>query len=384
MAKGRNKKSGVALLLVLVTLFLMSIMGYEILFSANVEARISSNARNRLQATYLAQSALRFSLLRLYLYKEARNMADKNKMSVIPDQMIDKIWSERLPQLPLSTMKVSWPGEMQVSILSEGSKIPINLLDANKDRRSDDDKAKSVREQIMAIFKGLSEDEEFDKQYRGLEAKELVDNIKDWVDADDDKEGGGDETSDYQRFQSPYLPRNDRLPVLSELHMIKGWNDDLVKRVAVGNFSVFNTDIEVSPNYISRERLKAQCPDLSNEDLNLIVKKRGESPFKSLDELFAYIQGPEIKNGRNCQKGPLLDLVRESNFVVEGAGIVGRAVRKLKVYVRMTEDAKPGTAPPSPSPTPTTPGSPAGGSPAPAKPKSPLGDPRIIFVEESV
>ncbi len=388
--KARQSKSGVALLMVLVTLFLVSIIGYEIIFAAGVESRISRNARNRLQATYMAQSAVRLSILRLYLYKEAKNISDKSKQNLVPEAQINQIWSLALPPLPLPGMKVSWPGTSTAIIRSEGSKIPINMLDANKHRRSNDEKAKSVKEQITNLIKGLSEDEEFDKLYRGLLPEELVNPLKDWIDADANKEGGGDENNDYERFDPPYTPRNNRIPALSELHMIKGWTDDLIQRIA-GNFSIFNSDTEVSPNFISLTRLKAVCPDLSLEDLATIQKKRFESPFGTLDELFTFItSSPDIKTGARCQKGTLVDLSRESHFIVEGSGLVGDARRGIKLYVRLSEDVPKNqqgqatsSSAASSSPTDSTGATRNPGDPA-SKPKYPLLDPKIVFVEESL
>jgi len=372
-----NSKSGVALLLVLASLFLMSILAYEIIFSTGVEIRIGRNARNRIQATYLAQSSLKFSILRLHLYKEAKNLADTNSQSqaLFSAHVIDQIWSLPFPSLPLPGMKNDWPGEVSGMIRSEGSKIPINLLDGAEHRRSDAQTSTKIQEQIKTLIEGLAQDEDFDKLYRGLLPEDLINPLIDWIDADSNKKGGGDENTDYEKFKFPYTPRNDRIPVLSELHMIKGWTDDLIQRIA-GNFSILNTSYDINPNFISLDRIKAMHPDLSKEDLQVIQKRRFEKPFTSLQEMADFIKSsPDVRNGRDFSFGDLKLLVRETNFIVEGTGVVGDARRSIKLAIRMTEEK---TSNNPDARAPTTPGA---GTPTPKAGK--LLEPRVIFVEDS-
>lgn len=378
-----SRKSGVALVLVMMTLALMAVLAVEIIFASRVDLRIGRNARDRVQASYLAQSSLRFSLLRLYLYREAKNTFDGAGAGAAPAaQIVDKIWSMPLPNLPLPGMEVNWPGETMGRIESEGSKIPINLLDGNKHRGSGKTQVEDVRKQIEALIRGLLEDENFDKQYRGLEPKDLIDPLQDWVDADSDKIGGGDENTDYERLKPPYTSRNDRLPTLSELHMVRGWTDDLIQRMG-SSFSVLNTTLEVNANYISRDRLRALCPKLTNEELAFIERRRFETPFGSMSDLAGLISNsPDIPNGRNCKLGDLKDKKRETIFIIDGTGVVGEARRTLKLGVKILEE-KPKTPPPGQG----TSSSQTAGAADPNDPKNDpnktkLLDPVILTIEE--
>lgn len=379
----KNPRRGVALVLVMMTLALMSVLAIEIIFASRVDLRIGRNARDRLQASYLAQSALRFSLLRLYLYREVKNRMDGAAAQpgmTLPNTITDKIWSMPLPNLPLPGMEVSWPGEMMSRIDSEGSKIPINLLDGNKSRGSGTTQVENVRKQIENVVKGLSEDETFDKQYRGLAAKDLIDPLQDWIDADSEKLGGGDESSEYSRFDPPYMPRNDRISTLGELHMIQGWTDDLIEKVG-RNFSVFNSSLDVNPNYMSLDRIRSLCPQLVSEELQVIQKKRLETPFGTLADLQNFITtSPDIKNGRNCNFGELKDSKRETVFTIEGTGVVGEARRTFKMAVRFMESPAPKAAPGAAS-TPS-PANPSNSNPTSPTTKTKLLDPVVLTIEE--
>jgi general secretion pathway protein K len=377
----KDPRSGVALILVMVSIAFMAIVIVEVIAASRVDLRIAINARNRLQAQYLAQSNAKLQILRLNMYKEVRNLKDGNGNVPIDATMIDRIWNTTMPEYPLPGMKSTWPGGMSGVIKSEGSKIPINLLDGNRHMGFENDDAakaaqKDVKEQITGLINGLLETEEFDEKYRGLEPKDLIDPLTDWVDADNDLQGGGDENREYERLDPPYRTRNFRMPTLSELHMVQGWTDDLVNRLA-GNFSILNTSTKVNPLYVSKERLKAWGPELTAAELAYIDQKRVTNPelFKSMSDLENFVRNdPELRGGDKFTipenlKDSKNQSDREQVFIVESAGIVGSVVRKIRLGIVI-----PAEIPKKPSRSGTTP---------PPEPKpGKLLEPQVAFVEE--
>ena len=370
VAKNASNKKGVALLLVIMTTALMAVISAEIGFASRVDLLIGQNARNRTQAYYLSLSAAKLSLLRLHMYYKIKNLAAGAGAGVIPANMVDRIWSLPLPEFPLPGTPTTWPGKMSAIIESEGSKIPINLLDAHNYRHSSEEKQTEVVNQIKALFTSLFEDEDFDKAYRGLDVQELINNIVDWVDPNNEKIGGGDEEGDYNSQDVRYYPRNDRMPTLSELHMVKGWTDDLYKRIA-GNFSVLNLETTVNANYITTQRLKAIDPKLTQDDLNQVVKRRLTTPFTNLQDMETFITtSPDIKNGRDFKlPADFKDSTAETVFIIEASGQVGdKALRRLRLGVKIPQKALPApTVPPPPTP-----------------PTAELLPPVVITVEESI
>jgi general secretion pathway protein K len=334
----KNSRAGVALLLVMISLALMAVIIVEILAASRVDLRVALNARNRAQAYYMALSSARLQMLRMHMYKDARNLGSAGGVT-LPPQLIDLIWSQPVPPLPLPGGKSKWPGEFSAKIESESSKIAINLLDGNKNRYSNDAKAKEVANQITRLIEGLLENEEFDALYRGLEPKDLVHPLIDWVDTNEDQVEGGDEARDYERLDPPYRPRNDRMPSISELHLVRGWTDDLVNRLA-GNFTVIGTDTKVNPNYVSLLRIQSWGPKLSQEDLGIIDLRRRLQPFQSLAEMESFIQtDAEIKNGRDFQLPDDLKMgTRETAFRIEATGQVGDARRSIRLFVLIPEE----------------------------------------------
>ena len=66
----RSRKSGVALLLVLFSTLLISIVMIQLSYTGNIDSKINRGNQHRLQSYYLAQSAARMGLLRIHMYKE--------------------------------------------------------------------------------------------------------------------------------------------------------------------------------------------------------------------------------------------------------------------------------------------------------------------------
>ncbi len=393
----KNSKSGIALIVVLVALSFMTVVIMEISSVSRVDIRIAANARNRLQAQYLAVSAARLQLLRLYMYKEVKNIAADNKNLPIPKQMIDQIWTTPLPTFPLtfsaeeltsasnenkneeskaasdetkSTTNIVWPGTFVGKISSEGSKIPINLLDGNIHKGSSEDVAKEVKRQLEELIKGMLQQEEFDEQYRGLDPNDLIEPLIDWIDENQERISGGDEDREYEKLDPPYRSRNDRIPNLSELHMIQGWTDDLIRRIGP-DLSILNIGIEVNPNYVSLNRLKTWGPDLTPEELLLIQTRRLINPFDNLDALEAFVQSdPDIRGGDTFKVPEELkkkSTDTETVFVIEVTGVVGDIQRNMKIgAIILREEGK--IIKKAGEPDETKPGK--------------LVEPQVVFVEE--
>jgi len=339
----KDPRSGVALILVMVSIAFMAIIIVEVIAASRVDLRIAINGRNRLQAQYLAQSSAKLQLLRMYMYKEVANLKAGNSGIPIDDNMIDKIWNVPMPPIPLPGVKSTWPGELSGAISTEGSKIPINLLDGSKYRGSSDDIKASVKKQIETLIAGLLETDEFDEKYRGLEPKDLINPLVDWIDADKDLAEGGDEDREYERLDPGYKTRSDRMPTLSELNMVQGWTDDLILRIA-SNFSVMNIDTKVNPNYVSLVRIKTWGPNLSDSELAHIDQQRRLKPLSSMTDLENLVTSdPEIRGGdpfnipeelkdsKNLSK-------RERVFKIEASGIVAGVRRNIRLGVILLEE----------------------------------------------
>lgn len=372
----KSAKNGVALMIVLVALAFMSVISFELIASSTVDLNIARNARDRMQAYYLAQSAARLSILRLALFKELENMNRAGGAVSVPKDLVARVWSFPLPAFPPPFRKdVDWPGVMQTTIMSEGSRIPINLLDGKIERGSSPEMAQSVRDQLLQVFQQLLEDEDFEEQFgRDLDPEFLVNRLVDWIDTDESRIEGGDESADYDKQSPPVFPRNDRILSLSELHMINGWTDELVQRVRP-HLSVLNNNLKINPNVITLERIRLIEPKLTPQELLTIQTRRMEQPFNELADLENFIRTNEdIRNGREFAfPEGTQSQTSETIFMIRAVGIVNDARRQIELGVRFNELEEPKQDP----------GQGPGGQPGQSKQKK-LSSPLIVFVKEQL
>ncbi|MFM8315712.1 MAG: hypothetical protein ACKOA8_15635, partial [Deltaproteobacteria bacterium] len=151
--KSIQTERGVALLTVLISILIMSLLTIEFQYSVAIERKLAYSDLNQLQAHYLAKSGARFALLRLCLFSRANR--DKNLEAAKP--FLSRIWSLPIPAFPptqtsvkklnksdqdaaekaLEETKIS-TGQFSQTISSESAKINLNYLIVPKDKRTAD------------------------------------------------------------------------------------------------------------------------------------------------------------------------------------------------------------------------------------------------------
>ena len=365
MMQKKISRNGMALLMVLISLALLSFFITQLLYTSNIDVTISKKNKHRLQSYYLAQSAARMGLLRVHMYRETENLiaAQSALSALVPQNMRSMIWSFALPTFPLNGQKSSSPGTLSSIIKGEGSKIPLNLIDEQLHRmplsipKQADAKSvsDSIKKQIQYLLDQRAEnDQPFREKLEKYYPNALPNSIADWMDIDDRMIEGGDEDSIYQRKTPSYKPRNDRFGAISELSMIDLWDDDTLRPLK-NEFSLINMKAKINCNTLSLDRLKAYSKNnLTSADLALIQRRRISQPFSSLDECEAFIRSnPDIRGGADFQfpeKNNFYE--KESVFMIEGSGSVGDSHSIVRLYVRIEEEDPPKT------------GSSSGGNPA--------------------
>ena len=107
-----KKQRGMALLMVLISLALLSFFITQLLYTSNIDVTISKKNKNRLQSYYLAQSAARMGLLRVHMFRETENLLSSQSAlaGLVPKNIRSMIWSFPLPAFPFDGQKSAAPG----------------------------------------------------------------------------------------------------------------------------------------------------------------------------------------------------------------------------------------------------------------------------------
>jgi type II secretory pathway component PulK len=268
--KKDTRQSGIALLLVLSSLALLSGMVVEFAYNTHVTYNLAFNQKERAQAYYLAQSGIAFSRLILAYDKEARKLADQaseklgKKVQVPPLYEMIPIntamlrglaglgGEEALPEgeegaeaektVPPGTGAptalqalnfgaaeafLAFEGDFSSEIQEEDSKINVNAFFTLAPTAKEYDRLKAILYHLLVSeeFNGLFED-----RFRG--AKELAQNIADYVDRDEAITEAGEERGREGVSGGRQVSlKNGKLLTLEELIMVPGMNDAIFQKL---------------------------------------------------------------------------------------------------------------------------------------------------------
>jgi general secretion pathway protein K len=215
---------------------------------------------------------------------------------------LDQPWAMPLPPIPLDG------GYVTLSIVDEDSKIGVNQLYDFRNRRVDPVWSPII-ERLLANI-GVSID--------------LLPVLEDWIDPDSVETQGGAESDYYLHLAPPYEPRNNLIPTIYDLRMLKGMDDATF--IKLTHFFTALPLKQVNVNTASAEVLAALTPELENspEEVKEILATREIEPFTDINKLFNEVHGlpqdPKFKALLN---------VSSSYFTITGEGDFAGARKRI-------------------------------------------------------
>ena len=192
-------EKGLALIITLLVVVLLTVLILEFDFSTRTDLLAARNFRDGTQALFLAQSGL--AAAKAVLRDDIRQGSQYDAF--------DELWAIPFPPYPVGS------GTVIVSIQDEGGKLNPNDLVNIHDRPV----PKKVN-QLRRLFELLEVD------------PDLVEAVIDWIDENERPQPNGAESDYYRRQDPPYLCKNAKLSVLSELHLVRGVTDSVYEKIA--------------------------------------------------------------------------------------------------------------------------------------------------------
>ena len=346
----RQNKKGQAMLLVLASIVVITVMIVEMTYNARIASSMSANYKDEVAAEYLAKSSANVALLRLAIVRKIKTFQTggftipPDVISMIismpfmfppPSEMLAMIGIGKELDLGLKEMlnkiktdtNISKVGRFDHTIVGMDSKININMVP------SSEDSVTTFKEQMKNLYATrVLSDESFGHRYSMEDFETLLNNIIDWIDPDNESRNGGDETRSYDRKDPSYKPRNAPIPTLSELHMIDGMNDELFDMITP-MLTVFSSG-SINVNKMSDDMWKTIDNRLTDEEIKAIREKLDvEGPFANEKEVRTWIgQNTKIPA---TEFNPLKITLAfdDENFKIEATGYSGKVSKKIVCYV---------------------------------------------------
>jgi general secretion pathway protein K len=207
---------GIALMLVLWILTLLSIMVFEFCYTMRIEATITKNFKEGTRSYYLAQAGVNRAIIEIVKAKSAVKKFKGSKKSMVGDEEEGEAEEEEEESKEWKPREEPYTfpfedGECEVKIRDEGSKINLNWVakEAKKNRK--------LLTDILEKSCGLEGDE------RDI----IADSIIDWVDKDHAHLLNGAEDDYYESLENPYECRDGKFVVTEELLLVRGVTEEI-------------------------------------------------------------------------------------------------------------------------------------------------------------
>ncbi len=248
-----NGQQGIALLMAIVIVAFVVIISVSMITQRQLQIYRTANIYNKEQAWQYALASERWAISVL-----SQDYKNEIKTTQVSDGYQD-VWNQSLENLNKIKVEGSikdLQGRFNLNNLFYKNKVQTQWLKAYR--------------QLLINFK--------------LPAS-LADSLVDWIDSDSSTFGSdGAEDEYYLSLRPAYRPSNTYLVQLSELLLIKGYNQDIIDTLKPYVYVVADRTA-VNINTADKQVLKAVMNSISEKQIIAIVEQQKKKSFQSMDEL---------------------------------------------------------------------------------------------------
>ena len=274
MMKLRSKQQGVALIIVLLIVAIVSVLATEMGARLQLQVKRASNIKENNQAYWYAIGAEQFA-------RKSIASLMNNSNGVIH---LDPLWSDEFV-FPVEG------GGIQAQLVDMQACFNVNgLRDTLSDSANAFTRSPELSARLTAFDRLLAL---IEPEIPSFEAETVRDSLADWLDADDNMSQLGAEDSIYESMQFPYMAANNYMADKSELRLVNGvqqaWLAPLMKWVCVlPADNVFKLNV----NTVTEENaaILGAVSGLTLSDASTIIGSRPPEGFKTVADFLALSQ----------------------------------------------------------------------------------------------
>jgi general secretion pathway protein K len=300
----KGKQQGVALIIVLLIVAIVSVLATEMGSRLQLQIKRASNIKENNQAYWYAMGAEQ------YARKSIKQLID-NDGDVIH---LEQPWNQEFAY-PIEG------GGIQAQLVDMQSCFNLNALKELKSTPSNNSSetptsGESLLPERMLAFERLLQ--QVEPAIPSYNIDMLRDSLVDWLDQNESPTGFGVEDSEYESLQFPYVAANNYMVHKSELRLINGveisWLRELLKLVCVlPNDNLFSINV----NTVSKENAAVivAATGLSLYDAQSILANRGSKGYQTKE---AFLSDPSIEALEPRLKNEQLEWfdVKTSHFIL--------------------------------------------------------------------
>lgn len=348
--KSISNDKGVALLIAIFSIGLLSFIALELSFDTTVRYVSSSKKIDVLKARYAAKAGVKLALLRISIFNQV-----KKQMGGIKgfERVADKVWNLPL-SWPISTflqglVKLDSAQLKKIKTVEEESfikggyltsispltgKIDLNLFSLPHKKIH-----KSLEDILVPFIQNrIEEDENLKEKFQALEIPRLIHHIIDWVDQNKTSVENGDEEQSQYLVTSAELPPNRPFKTFKEVLMVKDMTSELFDLIK--DYVTIHGASKISANYIDPSFLYYLNPnDLNREEILNLFKTTAEAPFPDVyyqgsEEFFeSIVNAGGLEEEKKKALAPFLSFDAPSNYLITSTGNFGDVNVSFSVVV---------------------------------------------------
>lgn len=311
-----SSERGVAMILVLWIALVLSLLVAGFAFSMHVETELASYQRKQFAATTIARSGV--EIVKMLLIADAASAEEGNFDALNQRWATNELF---YADHPLGE------GTLQVRVVDEESKFPIN---------------RASTEQVRRLLDLLDIDP--------MDAAVIADSIEDWLDENDLHQLNGAEDQYYQSLEPPYRAKNGPCDRVEELLLVRGVTAgvmyggpaedgeeaipglvELLSTTTSGRLNVNTASALVLQAYLGLDDLQVEAVFSLRHGADGVAGTEDDQPFRSLAEFFAVLGKLDDAVKRQLDESLT---VQSSFFSVHARGTVGNVDRAVTTILR--------------------------------------------------
>jgi len=214
LAPAEPREHGIALVIVMISIFVLTILAGGFAYSMKVETRLARNANSETELEWLGRSGIE---------KARWILGEQLKIAQEPYDGLDQVWAGGQGGIGTSNSALA---SVQLNIEVPNGRADITIIDLER-KANINTATEAILQQALMVM-----------NVDAGEMTPIVNCILDWVDLDDTPRIQGAESDAYQNLipNRPYSAKNGPLDDLSELLMIKNISPELYYGTSATNY----------------------------------------------------------------------------------------------------------------------------------------------------
>jgi general secretion pathway protein K len=309
----RNER-GIALILVLLAVSVIVVLTLQLNVSSRSQVHEAANLGDGIRVLYIAKSGV---FAGMGILSEDSGNADT----------LNEAWA-RTEGLTEQSKDYFDGGHLELVIEDESGKININKLVQGN----------GFNFGMKGALSRLLSQPQFKLQ--GQEVEDILNAIKDWIDADSEVTANGAENAYYQGLGKSYTVRNGPMESIDELLLVRGVSRELFfgtpERPGLARFLTVHGEGSININTAPKEVLRALAPSISEDAANRMDDYR-RNPANNLTDPSWYRR---VAGLDNTAIDSMTAVTKSDFFQIAAIGHLGTMKRTIRGIVKRDSEKK--------------------------------------------